>query len=85
MICPRCEIASLEERLRGGVTIHVCCGCRGVWFSRGELGNLVTRLSSEWEASQRTRTSGDLERLDEAKQSRPGNRSRPSVTSCTGE
>ena len=71
MICPRCEIASLEERVRGGVTMHVCCGCRGVWFGRGELGSLVARLSSEWEASRRTRTSG--ERLDEAKRSRPGN------------
>ena len=73
MICPRCEIASLEERVRAGVTIHVCCGCRGVWFGRGELGNLVAQLSSEWEASRRTRTSGDLEGLGEAKRSRPGN------------
>ncbi len=63
MICPLCEIASLEERVRAGVTIHVCCGCRGVWLGRGELKSLVALLSSEWEASR--------EKLDEASQSRP--------------
>ena len=71
MISPRCEIASLEERVRAGVTIHVCCGCRGVWLGRGELKNLVDLLSSEWEASRQNRVGNDRERSDEASQSRP--------------
>ena len=65
MICPRCEIASLEERLRAGVRIHVCCGCSGVWLGRGELKNLVVLLSSQWEASRQDRA--------ETSQSRPNN------------
>lgn len=43
MICPRCEIPSLTELDRQGITIDRCDRCRGVWLDRGELEKLVAR------------------------------------------
>jgi len=62
MICPHCEIASLEGRERDGVTIHVCCGCRGIWLERPELQELVTRFTREREAYQQLAAHGGVER-----------------------
>jgi Zn-finger nucleic acid-binding protein len=64
MRCPHCEIASLEERERDGVTIHVCCGCRGIWLDRAELQELVARFIREREAYQQLSVNGDVERPD---------------------
>ena len=69
MRCPKCEIASLEERERGGVTIHVCCGCRGIWLDRGELQTLIARSIRERE--QYRSTSNDIGEVDVERQRPP--------------
>lgn len=47
MNCPRCETATLDERVRDGVTIDVCHTCRGVWLDRGELERLIARTTAD--------------------------------------
>ncbi len=68
MRCPHCEIASLEERERDGVTILVCCGCRGIWLDRGALKKLIARFMREREEYQRLFTSSALEKLGAERQ-----------------
>jgi Zn-finger nucleic acid-binding protein len=62
MRCPHCDIASLEGRQRDGVTIHVCCGCRGIWLEKAELRELVARFTREREAYQQLAAHGCFER-----------------------
>jgi len=62
MRCPHCKIASLEERERDGVTIRVCCGCRGIWLERAEFRELVARFTREWESYQQLAANGGVER-----------------------
>jgi Zn-finger nucleic acid-binding protein len=69
MRCPHCGIASLEERERDGVMIHVCCGCRGIWLDRGELQKLFARFVREREVFQQLSTSRNVARLDAEGQS----------------
>jgi hypothetical protein len=47
MNCPRCASEPLDERVREGVTIDVCQGCRGIWLDRGELEKLIARSVQE--------------------------------------
>lgn len=50
MDCPRCKLATMEERDRQGVVIDVCEQCRGIWLDRGELEKLIARATREMEA-----------------------------------
>jgi Zn-finger nucleic acid-binding protein len=49
MDCPRCKLATMEERDRQGIVIDVCEQCRGIWLDRGELEKLITRATREME------------------------------------
>jgi uncharacterized protein len=39
MICPVCN-AEMVVKDFGGVKVHVCNGCKGIWFDQGELRKL---------------------------------------------
>jgi Zn-finger nucleic acid-binding protein len=55
MQCPRCPDQVLDERVREGLTIDTCPGCRGVWLDRGELERLLARAREEEAAVMATR------------------------------
>jgi len=43
MRCPRCRVATLQERHRLGIPVDVCTNCRGLWLDAGELEQLLRR------------------------------------------
>jgi hypothetical protein len=47
MKCPRCDGSELEERVRDGITVDRCSGCRGIWLDRGELERLIARAAED--------------------------------------
>jgi Zn-finger nucleic acid-binding protein len=40
LTCPKCQ-STMSERVSGGVTVHQCPDCEGIFLERAELGNLV--------------------------------------------
>ena len=40
LTCPKCQ-STMTERFSGGVTVHQCPDCEGIFLERAELGNLV--------------------------------------------
>lgn len=49
MLCPRCNRAlrpALEDTPSGRIEVDYCPGCRGIWFDRGELEALLSRVQS---------------------------------------
>ncbi len=43
MICPKCQVAKLRKRRAKGkdFTVEYCLKCKGVWFDRGELEEVM--------------------------------------------
>jgi Zn-finger nucleic acid-binding protein len=41
MKCPKCRTATLESLVVDEVEVDRCSTCDGLWFDRGELGNLL--------------------------------------------
>ena len=58
LMCPRCEMPILHERVRASVAVDVCWQCDGIWLDRGELEMLLARAVRE-----RIETASDAHRL----------------------
>ena len=58
LMCPRCEMPILHERVRASVAVDVCWRCDGIWLDRGELEMLLARAVRE-----RIETASDAHRL----------------------
>jgi Zn-finger nucleic acid-binding protein len=46
MTCPQCQ-GTMAERTRGGVRVHQCDSCQGVFLSRASLGSLI-EAENDW-------------------------------------
>ncbi|MHC4146589.1 MAG: zf-TFIIB domain-containing protein, partial [Planctomycetota bacterium] len=51
MICPKCKVAKLTKRRAKAkdVVVEYCRKCRGVWFDRSELGEIMPVAIKELE------------------------------------
>lgn len=70
MFCPRCEGEVLEERVRDGVTVDICHGCRGIWLDRGELERLLARAGRADEERSAERRGGGFRAADDDRRDR---------------
>jgi Zn-finger nucleic acid-binding protein len=44
MACPKCSNEMMQV-VKHGITIDTCATCGGVWLDKGELGELMNRIS----------------------------------------
>lgn len=51
MICPKCQVAKLTKRRAKGkdFTVEYCLKCKGVWFDRNELEEVMPEAIKELE------------------------------------
>lgn len=49
MICPKCKVTRLRKRRAKGkaFTVEYCLKCKGVWFDRGELDEVMPEAIKE--------------------------------------
>lgn len=45
MKCPACKTLELVKTERQGFDIDYCTSCRGIWFERGELDKILSKLN----------------------------------------
>lgn len=45
MKCPACNTLELVKTERQGFDIDYCPTCRGIWFERGELDKILSKLN----------------------------------------
>lgn len=45
MKCPACNTVELVKTQRQGFDIDYCPACRGIWFERGELDKILSKLN----------------------------------------
>lgn len=45
MKCPACNTLELVKTERQGFDIDYCPSCRGIWFERGELDKILSKLN----------------------------------------
>jgi Zn-finger nucleic acid-binding protein len=44
MICPKCN-SEMMQVVKHGINIDTCTACGGVWLDKGELGELMSRVT----------------------------------------